>query len=184
MHAVRRVLATAGLAGLLLTAVGAPAWADPTPTADPSATTSPPATPDATASPDATPSADATASPDDGQPPTGTTDCGQTQGSTDGTPGLDPGVICQAGGINPGTAPSPTVDCGQVGAGGAPASPPPPGTVCIASGLNPGTTAGSGAPRLPRTGPAPLRSTLAVAGWLLLLGLLATIAGRRRTASL
>jgi hypothetical protein len=169
MDAVRRVLATAGLAAVLLTPV-APAWADATPTPDPSAT--------ASSDPSASPTADATPSADVSEAPTGTTDCGQTADGT-GSPGLDPGVICQAGGINPGTAPSPTVDCGQVGPGGEPASPPPPGSVCIAGGIRPGTTSGSGSPStLPRTGPAPLVPTLALGSWLLLLG---AVAGRRRS---
>ncbi|MDT7536909.1 MAG: hypothetical protein QOI82_494 [Actinomycetota bacterium] len=174
MTAVRRVLAAAGLVGLVVMASAGSAWADATPSADPSATASPAASPDpaATASPDP--------SPDASNPPTGTTDCGTTADGT-GTPGLDPGVICQAGGINPGTAPSPTVDCGQVNGGVA--SPAPPGTVCIAGGLRPGTTSGSGTPStLPRTGPAPLVPTLALGSWLLLLGMLAALLGRRRTA--
>jgi hypothetical protein len=157
---VRRVLATAGLAGLLLTATAGTAWADPSATASPD----PSATPAPTDSPD--PSAEPTA------------------GGCDQNP-----EICQSGG-----APNTTTDCGQVGPGGQPASPPPPGTVCIASGLNPGdpnevtqvsSGSGSGAPgTLPRTGPAPLGPTLALGGWLLLLGILAALMGRRRTAEL
>jgi LPXTG-motif cell wall-anchored protein len=59
--------------------------------------------------------------------------------------------------------------------------------VCIASGLNPGevteVTSGSGSPgTLPRTGPAPLAPTVLVGGGLLLIGLVAALAGRRRTA--
>jgi hypothetical protein len=91
----------------------------------------------------------------------------------------------------PSPAPSTTTDCGQVNDGGV-SSPPPPGTVCIAGGLNPGAnpgevsqvTSGSGAGTLPRTGPAPLVPTLAVGGWLVLLGLLVAFAGRRRTAQI
>jgi hypothetical protein len=173
MTVVRRVLLTAGLAGVLSLAAAGSAWADPTPSADPSATASPVASPDPSVTPSPDPSADAS------NPPTGTTDCGTTADGT-GTPGLDPGLICQAGGINPGTAPSPTVDCGQINGGVA--SPAPPGTVCIAGGLKPGTTSGSGTPStLPRTGPAPLLPTVALGGWLLLLGILAATAGRRRT---
>jgi hypothetical protein len=178
MYAVRRVIGTAGLAGFLLLAASGSAWADPTPSADPSATASAAASP--TASPVATPTASADPSPDASHAPTGTTDCGQTADGTS-SPGLDPGVICQAGGINPGTAPSPTVDCGQINNGTA--SPAPPGTVCIAGGLRPGTTSGSGSPStLPRTGPAPLLPTLALGSWLLLIGLVAALAGRRPAA--
>jgi hypothetical protein len=90
----------------------------------------------------------------------------------------------------PSPAPSTTTDCGQVNDGGV-SSPPPPGTVCIAGGLNPGAnpgevtqvTSGSGAGTLPRTGPAPLVPTMAVGSWLILLGLLVALAGRRRTAA-
>ena len=164
MHAVRRALATAGIAGLLLTSAGAAWAADPTPSADPTA--SPTASPD----PSATPTATDTPTPE------------PTAGGCDANP-----EICQSGG-----APNTTTDCGQIGPGGEPASPPQPGTVCIASGLNPGNPnevtplsagAGSGAPgRLPRTGPAPLVPTLALGSWLLLLGVLVALAGRRRTA--
>jgi hypothetical protein len=170
MTAVRRVLATAGLAGALLVPSGTAWAADPTPTADPSATATASADPNAP-SPVATPAATDSAEPS-AEP---------TAGGCDQNP-----EICQSGG-----APGTTTDCGQIGPNGEPASAPPPGVVCIASGLNPGSptdvtevTSGSGSPgTLPRTGPAPLRPTLSVAGWLLLLGLLATIAGRRRTAS-
>jgi hypothetical protein len=153
------MLSLTALAGAVLLAPAGVAWADPTPSADPSATASPAAT--AGPSPDATPSEE--------PPPSG---CEQNP------------EICQSGG-----APGTTTDCGQVGPGGQPASPPPPGTVCIASGLNPGNpdevtqvTSGAGSPTLPRTGPAPLVPTLALGGWLLLLGVLAVAAGRRRTA--
>jgi hypothetical protein len=186
MRDVRQLLTTAGLTAALLAAPVGAAWAA-TPSPDPSATASPSATPSATpsAGPSATASASpspvptaapgATASPDASQPPAGTTDCGQLQGSADGTPGLDPGVICQAGGVNPGTEPSPATSCDPFAA-----SPQPNGVVCIAGGLRPGTTAGGGTPTLPRTGPAPLLPTVAVGGWLVLFGLLATRAGRRR----
>jgi LPXTG-motif cell wall-anchored protein len=44
-------------------------------------------------------------------------------------------------------------------------------------------TSGSGSPgTLPRTGPAPLMPTLALGGWLLLIGMVAVLTGRRRTA--
>jgi hypothetical protein len=165
MTAVRRVLATAGLVGLLAMASAGSAWADPTPSADPSAS------PTASADPSATPAP--TDSPASTEP---------TAGGCDQNP-----EICQSGGV-----PNTTTDCGQVGPGGQPASPPPPGTVCIAGGLNNGNpnevtqvTSGSGSPStLPRTGPAPLVPTLALGGWLLLIGLVAALAGRRRTAQI
>jgi hypothetical protein len=166
MTAVRRVLLTAGLAGVLSMASAGSAWADPTPSGDPSA--SPTASPTASADPSATPA------------PTDSPSAEPTAGGCDANP-----EICQSGG-----APNTTTDCGQVGPGGQPASPPPPGTVCIAGGLNNGNpnevtqvTSGSGSPgTLPRTGPAPLMPTLALGGWLLLIGMVAVLAGRRRTA--
>src|SRR4051794_24701854 len=162
MTAVRRLLATAGLAGLLLLPAGTAWAADPTPSADPSASPTASADPSATPSPADSPTAE----------PTG--------GGCEQNP-----EICQSGG-----APNTTTDCGQVGPGGEPASPPPPGTVCIASGLNPGNpnevtevTSGSGSPgTLPRTGPAPLIPMLVLGGWLLLFGVLVAAVGRRRTA--
>ena len=169
MHAVRRVLVTAGLAGALLIPAGS-AWADPTPSADPSASPTASADPSATPAPSESPVAEPSEEP--------------TVGGCDQNP-----VICQSGG-----APGTTVDCGAVGPGGEPASPPPPGVVCIASGLNPGNPnevlestagSGSGAPgTLPRTGPAPLVPTLVLGGWLLLIGMLAVLIGRRRTAGI
>jgi hypothetical protein len=163
MTAVRRVLATAGLAAALLVPAGTAWAADPTPSADPSAS------PTASADPSATPAP--TDSPEPSAEP--------TAGGCDQNP-----EICQSGG-----APGSTVDCGQVGPGGEPASPPPPGVICIASGLNPGnpnevleSTAGSGAGRLPRTGPAPVLPTSVLGTGLLLLGLVALLTGRRRTA--
>jgi hypothetical protein len=107
-------------------------------------------------------------------------------------------VICQSGG-----APQTTTDCGQVepGSAGEPATDTPtatiapdeqtpgldPGVICIASGVAPPGTAtdgGAAAPeaapaQLPRTGPAPLLESLALGSWLLLLGVLALVAGRR-----
>jgi hypothetical protein len=166
MHAVRRLLTTAGVAGVLVLAAAGSAWgADPTPSADPSAS------PTASADPSATPT------PTDSPSPSAEPTEEPAPGGCDENP-----EICQAGGV-PGT----TTDCGQVGPGGEAASPPPPGVICIASGLNPETTsgsgAGSGAPgTLPRTGPAPLVPTLALGGWLLLLGVVSALAGRRRTA--
>src|SRR4051794_198065 len=158
MHAVRRVLSLSCLAGALLMAPAGAAWADATPSPDPSAT--------------ASPTAAAQPTPSEEPAPSG---CEQNP------------EICQSGG-----APGTTTDCGQVGPGGTPASPPPPGTVCIASGLNPGNpdevtqvTSGSGAPgTLPHTGPAPMLPTLALGSWLLLLGVAAALAGRRRTAGI
>ena len=172
MFAVRRVLGTAGLAGLLaLSSLGAgPVFADPTPSPDPSASADP------SPAPSTRPSTN----------PSTTTDCGQVQGSGDITPALDPGVVCQAGGVNPGAAPSgepeTTTDCDPLADGSGTASPPPSGVVCIASGVAPGAGTGTGATRLPRTGPAPLLPTLTIGCWLLLLGVLAALAGRRRTA--
>lgn len=169
MSVVRRVLATAGLAAVLM-APGGAAWAaSPTPTPDPTVS--------ASADPSATPTPDASPSPTDS--PTGSPTAEPTAGGCDQNP-----EICQSGGT-PGT----TTDCGQVGPGGQPAAAPPPGTVCIASGLNPGAptdqvTSGAGAPAtLPRTGPAPLLPTVALGSWLLLLGALAVVTGRRRTRS-
>lgn len=163
MTAVRRLLATSGLAGALLLASAGAAMADPTPSADPSAT--------------ASPTASATPAPTDSPTPSAE----PTTGGCDQNP-----EICQSGGV-----PNTTTDCGQVNDGGV-SSPPPPGTVCIAGGLNPGAnpgevtqvTSGSGAGTLPRTGPAPLVPTLAVGSWLVLLGLLVALAGRRRTAQI
>src|SRR4051812_30508231 len=94
MTAVRRVLATAGLAALLLVPAGS-AWADPTPSPDPSAT--------ATAAPSAAPT---DAAPSDAATPS------ESPGGCDQNP-----QICQSGG-----APATTTDCGQVGSGGQPAS--------------------------------------------------------------
>jgi hypothetical protein len=174
MHAVRvhlgRIVGTAGLAGFLLLAPATAAFAA-TPTPDPSATASPAVSPSST--PDPSPSAAPTDSPVPSDSP--------AAGGCEQNP-----VICQSGG-----APNTTTDCGQIGPGGEPASPPPPGTVCIAGGLNPGAnpgevtqvTSGSGAPTtLPRTGPAPVLPTVAFGAWLVLIGLAAGIAGRRRTA--
>jgi hypothetical protein len=162
MTAVRRVLATAGLAAALLIPAGSAWAADPTPSASPTASADPSATPTPTDSPE--PSAE------------------PTTGGCDQNP-----EICQSGG-----APGTTVDCGQVSEGGPAASPPPDGVVCIASGLNPGNPnevtqvssgSGSGAPRtLPRTGAPPLVPTVALGSWLLLVGVLVALAGRRRTA--
>ena len=160
MHAVRRTLAVAGLAGLLLTASAGSAFAAPTPTPDPSAS----ASADPSASPSEAPPAEPSAKPTDGG-------CAQ-----------DP-QICESGGVAPSGDPETTTDCDPFAA-----SPPPSGVVCIAGGIRPGTTgtgsgSGAGAPgQLPRTGPAPVLPTLAVGSWLVLLGVLAAIAGRRRTA--
>jgi hypothetical protein len=158
MTAVRRVLLTAGLAGVLSLAAAGSAWADPTPSASPTAS------PTASADPSATPAP--TDSPQPSAEP--------TAGGCDQNP-----EICQSGGV-----PNTTTDCGQINADGT-SSPAPPGTVCIANGLNPGTStgsgAGAGAPQLPRTGPAPFVPTLALGSMLLLLGVLAATAGRRRT---
>ena len=115
--------------------------------------------PSATASPTTSPTASPTPDPSSGCP-------------------QDPQICQSGGGVRT------TTDCGQVH-NGQPASPPPPGTVCIAGGLRPGTTGGSGAGnpgQLPRTGPAPLLPTLALGSWLVLLGAVAAVAGRRRTA--
>ena len=163
MHAVRRILGAAGLTGALLLAASGAAWADPSasPTASPD--------PSVTASPAATPGASESPSPAASEVPTPDPSSGCEQDPT----------ICQDTGplAHPGT----TTDCGQINDNGV-ASPAPPGTVCIASGLNPGTTSGSGGvrPQLPRTGPPPLATTVALGSSLVLLGLLATLAGRRR----
>lgn len=175
MRAVRRILATAGLTGTLLLAASGSAWAvsGPTPSTDPSAS------PTATASPSdaATPTPTATASPSEEATPTPTA---STDPSPEPSSGCEPDpTICQDN--RPGVHPGTTTDCGQVDENGV-ASPAPPGTVCIAGGLNPGTTSGSGAgsPQLPLTGPPPVLPILAVSGTLVLLGLLAIRAGRRR----
>lgn len=174
MHAVRRALTTAGMAGFLLLAPAGSAWADPTPTPtpDPSATASP------AASPDASPTASPDASPTEAPTPTDEPTSGCEQNPE----------ICQSGG-----APGTTTDCGQVADGGV-SSPPPPGVICIAGGLNPGgvpQAPGEGAildkdasAQLPRTGPAPLLPTAVVGMWLVLLGVVAGLAGRRRTDQL
>ena len=168
MHAVRRVLTTAGLAGVLAMASAGTGWAaDATPSPDPSATASPTASPDPDATPSPAPSEEPLPEP--------------TGGGCEENP-----VICEsnAGSGNPGSA-----DCEQVQEGGV-ASPPPDGVFCITT-ANPGEVtpvsagAGEGAAvpeTLPRTGPAPVLPTLAVGSWLLLLGVLASIAARRRTA--
>lgn len=167
MHGVRRLLGTAGLMGVLaLASAGAASAATPTPA--PSAT----ATATATASPDPTPAP--IPSESIAPSPSASPFAEPTPGGCDQNP-----VICQGGGAPGGT----TTDCGQVGPGGEPASPPPPGVVCIAGGIRPGTTSGAGgAQQLPRTGPAPLLPTLTIGMWLVLLGALLALAGRRRTA--
>lgn len=79
----------------------------------------------------------------------------------------------------------------------APAEPAPDGqTFCIASTVGipeaDTTSAGGGAAapgvappgQLPRTGPAPLLPTVAVGSWLVLLGVVLALAGRRRTAAI
>ena len=156
MHAVRRTLGTAGLAGFLLLAPTAPAWADPTTSADPSVT--------ASASPAPIPSETTAPAPSDSPV------ADPSPGGCDQNP-----VICQSGG-----QPETTTDCDPFAA-----SPPPSGVGCIAGGLKPGTTttSGSGTPaQLPRTGPAPLVPTATVGLGLVLLGVVAGLAGRRRTA--
>lgn len=169
MHAVRRTLSTAGLVSILVLAPSAAFAATPTP--DPSATAS------ATASPDPTPTPTDSAPPAPSDKPSAQPSSGCEQ---------DP-QICQSGG-----EPETTTDCDPFAA-----SPPPSGVVCIAGGIRPGTTAGNGsgtgagtdagagagAPgRLPRTGPAPLLPTVTIGLWLLLLGIVVALAGRRRTA--
>lgn len=163
MHAVRRTLSTAGLVGILMTAPTAAFAATPTP--DPSATAS------ATASPDPTPAPipSETTAPAPSDKPTAQPSSGCE---------LDP-QICQSGG-----APETTTDCDPFAA-----SPPPSGVVCIAGGIKPGSTGtgtsgnGAGAPQtLPRTGPAPVLPTVTIGLWLVLLGVVVALAGRRRTA--
>ena len=162
---VRRLLAVAGVAGLLVAAPAGAALAAPAPS------------PEATASP-----TDAPLPPDN---PSTTTDCG--------LPPNDQGVA--VGEPAPGTDPSDT-STATIAPSPEPATPGlDPGVICIASGVNTGggspqDSAGGGevAPvfdkttQLPRTGPAPLLPTVAVGSWLLLIGVLAAIAGRRRTA--
>ena len=163
MNAVRRTLTTAGLAGLLLLGSAGTALAAASP--DPSATATASAV--ASATPSASPTEVPPASPSAEPSPDPSSGCPQ-----------DPQICQSGGGVNT------TTDCGQVNDGGV-SSPPPPGTVCIAGGLRPGTTAGSGAGtpgQLPRTGPASLLPTLALGSWLVLLGAVAAVAGRRRTA--
>src|SRR3954447_22304465 len=153
---VRRLLAVAGATGLLLLGLAGAALAAPAPS------------PEATAQPGDTPT-EAPLPPDQ---PTTTTDCGlppngetSSDTSTAGiepspepaTPGLDPGVICIASGVNTGGG----VPVDSAGGGeGAPAADPA---------------------QLPRTGPAPVLPVVAIGSWLLLIGVLAAVAGRRRT---
>ena len=145
---VRRLLAVAGTAGLLIAAPAGAALAAPAP------------------------SPSATSAPDQPSPgPSTTTDCGlppndqpsDTSTATiepspePATPGLDPGVICIASGVNTG--------------GGAPQDSAGGGVAPVAD-----PTA-----ELPRTGPAPLLPAAAVGSWLLLLGVVTALAGHRRT---
>ena len=158
MNAVRRLLATAGVAALVLVPAGS-AWADdPTPSADPSASAvaSPAPSPTAAPTDSPEPSAEPTAGGCDANPeicqsgeaPTTTTECDPFAASP--PPG---GEICIAGGLNPGN-PNEVLE----------------------------TTSGSGAGTLPRTGPAPLVPTFVLGSWLLLIGVVAARTGRRRTA--
>ena len=152
---VRRLLAVAGIAGLLLAASAGAAVAAPAPS--PGATSAPGDQPPGDQPPD--------------QPST-TTDCGLPPGDQPAdtstatiepspepaTPGLDPGVICIASGVNTGGG----TPQDSAGGGVAPVADP--------------------AAQLPRTGPAPVLPTVAIGSWLLLIGVVAARAGRRRTA--
>ena len=192
MHrAVRRTLAIAGTAGLLclMPATASTAWAeDPTPA---------PVSSDAAAGnlDDPAPSG-CEENPvicQAGGPINSTTDCGLP---SDGDQGI------AVGEPNPATPADPDTKTVGIAAADEP-TPEDPGPVdpdaviCIASGVGPGgapqadgsdATGGggeavvpvsAGAPQLPRTGPAPLLPTVAVGMWLVLLGLVAALAGRR-----
>ena len=156
---VRRSLAVAGLTGLLLAAGGAAYADDPLP------------------------------------PEAPVVDCGMAVD--------DSGQGIAVGEPAPGTDvvdPVPAEEPVSSDTGTATIAPPeepvdPDAVFCIAASVPLGSpvadTGGSGeavgpvsapAPQLPRTGPAPLQPTLAVGAWLLLLGTLAALAGRRRTA--
>ena len=169
-HVVRRSLAVAGLTGLLVLAGGATAYADdPLPPDNPATTT------DCGLPPNDTDQGIAVGEPAPGTdvvdpvpadvppgepkpepvPDTGTATIAPPDEPA--TPGLDPGVICIASGVAPGT---PVADTGGGGEAVVPVSAP--------------------VPQLPRTGPAPLQPTLAAGAWLLLAGALAAVAGRRR----
>jgi hypothetical protein len=173
-HVVRRSLAAAGLTGLLLVAGGAAAYADdPLPPDNPATTTDcglpPNDTDQGIAVGEPAPGTDVV-DPVPADVPPGEPKPDQPVSSDTGTatitppeqtidPGLNPDVICIASAVAPG---SPVADTGGGGEAVVPVSAP--------------------VPQLPRTGPAPLQPTLALGAWLLLLGLLATLAGRRRTA--
>jgi hypothetical protein len=166
-HVVRRSLAAAGLTGLLVLAGGAAAHAeDPLP-------------------------------PDN---PVGTTDCGLPANDTDpgiavGEPAPGTDVVDPVPMDVPPGAPKDEPVASDTGT--ATITPPdepvdPDAVVCIAASgplADPVADTGGGGeavvesapvPQLPRTGPAPLQPTLALGTWLLLLGALASLAGRRR----
>ena len=174
VHVVRRSLAVAGLTGLLVLAGGAAAHADdPLPPDNPSTTTDcglpPNDTDQGIAVGEPAPGTDvvdpvpADVPPGEPKPDepvtsdTGTATIAPPEETID--PSLNPDVICIASASGPG---APVADTGGGGEAVLPVSAP--------------------APQLPRTGPAPLQPTLAVGAWLLLLGALAGLAGRRRTA--
>jgi hypothetical protein len=173
---VRTALAALGAAALLALASGAfaPAWAD-----DPV----PP--PDATSEVGGCDQDPLICQSGAGMSPT-TIDCGLPVNDRDAVAAGEP-----APGTDPAAPPSDTATATVDP--DAPTASPADGedVVCIAAsagGLPQGpvsdTTGGVGAPeaapgQLPRTGPAPLLESVAIGSWLLLLGVLAVIAGRR-----
>jgi hypothetical protein len=162
MHdVVRRALAVAGLTGLLL-AAGGPAYADD------------PLPPDV---------------------PAPVVDCGMTvddgQGIAVGEPA--PGVDPLPADVPPDQPVSSDTGTATIDPPDAPVD--PDAVVCIAASgplADPVADTGGGGeavvpvsapvPQLPRTGPPPLQPTLALGSWLLLLGTLVGLAGRRRPA--
>jgi hypothetical protein len=183
---------------------------DPSATASASAapSTSPDATPSPAASPTEAPAPTEEPAPsgceenpvicESGGPQVTPTDCGlpPNEGiavgepapgtNPDGTPGSDPGTS------EPG---SPKPEPSNDGARTADEPADPDQVFCIASGVGNAGGApqapGEGAildkeevAQLPRTGPAPLLPTAAVGAWLLLLGVVAGLAGRRPTDQL
>jgi len=179
MYAVRRTLVVAGAAGLML--FGGPAYADNHDTSSSSATPTvdiaPPApapeadtvdcnfiapAPGESVPGDAGPSDPATdPAPDGSAKPEPAPEAQPLPAPQDGQPTAEEFCIAASG---PGIPEADTTAGGGAGGGGS-------------GGLAP-------AGQLPRTGPAPLLPTIAVGSWLLLLGVVAMIVGRRPTQSL
>lgn len=184
MYAVRRTLVIVGSAGLLL--LGGPAYAGNHDTSTSSDTPTVDIGPDMPA-PEA-PTVDCNfIAPDAGQGETVPGDSGPSDPVTDPAPD---------GSVKPDPAPDaepvPAPQDGQpVGdmfciAASGPGIPEADTVTDTSAGGGAGAGAGGSgslppAGQLPRTGPAPLLPTLAVGGWLFLLGVVAMVLGRRRT---